>query len=228
MQIALTLGVLIVLIIIVIFIVSASAVGTVLIISFCVTKKKRIAQGLKPRLWLLILGIILLLPLASTVTLIAKKTISNKIIESGYENFVDEWKNPTSWITDTGAAHTAMEQFTEAADKGDTEALYKMFAENIRCSRLQSDLEQFIEEYPVGLSEADIQRLGGMSSMDDFYYSYEAEMDGKLYYIRMGATFESDDPTELGLEYFIVYSEDKENSLPDNLLDDTCVYADTK
>lgn len=228
MQIALTFGVLIILIIGAIILLSISAVGTVFVISFCITRKKRIAQGLKPRLWMLIFGIILLIPLASTIIMIGKEIISDKIIESGYENFVDEWKNPTGWITDTGAAHTAMEQFTAAADKGDADALYKMFAANVRYNILPNDIKEFLEEYPVGLSETNIRRLGGMSSMDDFYYSYEAEMNGKIYYIRMGGTFESDDPNELGLEYFMIYSEDRKNYIPEDILEDTCIYANTK
>lgn len=228
MQIALTFGAIIILIIVGIILLSTSAVGISFIISFCITRKKRITQGLSSRLWMLILGIILIIPMISTLAVIVKEVVSDKIIEAGYENFIDEWKNPTGWITDTGASYTAMEQFTAAADKGDADALYKMFAPNVRYSRLPSDIEVFLEEYPVGLSKVDIRRLGGMSSMDDFYYSYEAEMNGKIYYIRMGGTFESNNHNELGLEYFMVYSEDRRNYIPEDILDDTCIYANTK
>ncbi len=188
--------------------------GVALLIVYLVQRSKKKKRGEKASKAPLIASILfLILPVGAAVWFLIS-VIANHFERMSWNNFRDEWKN-SSYVTDTGARHDAVEAFFEAADKGDKEAIRLMFTENIQKSAsLEKQIDDFLAVYPGGLSAGKTGGWGGMSGgVDpaDLYQSGEIELDGEIYHISIGLCYQnSERPDLVGIEYIHINSQEAE------------------
>ena len=202
-------------IIIVIFAILAF-IGTVLLVIGLVKRKKAAQQGKKYPYVFIVLGILFLAPPVLTVggilvTAVAT-TVRGKIADTiGYENCVDRWKD--RWVSESVAEEAMLEEFIEAAESRDKDALMALYTDEIQNdAELSGQVDDFLAGYPGGFSADDFETDGASSESGEgktyFNVDYEGVKDGEYYYISFSACCVNDEHEEqIGLRYFYFKSE---------------------
>ncbi len=186
--------------------------GIALLIVYFVQRSKKKKRGEKASKAPLIASIIFFIPPVAAILWFLISVIANSFERMSWVNFRDEWKN-SSYVTDTGARHDAVEAFLEAADNSDKEAIKDMFTDNIQLSSaLDKQIDEFLAVYPGGLSEGKTGSWGGASAgfdPADLYQSGEIELNGEVYHISIGLCYQnSARPDLVGIEYIYLKSEE--------------------
>ena len=186
--------------------------GLALLIVYLVQRSKKKKRGEKASKAPLVASIVFFIPPVSVGVIFLVSVIANGFERMTWKNFRDEWKN-SSYVTDTGARHDAVDAFLKAADEGDKEAIKDMFTDHIQTMTfLDTQIDEFLAVYPGRLSEGKVGSWGGMSNgMDPAYVnqSGEIELDGEIYHISIGLCYQnSERPDLVGIEYIYIKSEE--------------------
>lgn len=190
--------------------------GLIFLIIGLVKKSKPKNIGKKSPIVCIVTGSILLaLPVLTTLVLVVtgvSSSISTAIKRSDYENVTDKWRNER--VSDHEAADGAIKELLESADTGNRETFAKTFTPNIQGSEDFDDaLDKFFEEYPVGLSECELDG-GNVGSSGSYNYGhnvltggayYTCMLDDEWYYIGMNFCYENtDSPDDVGITFLCV------------------------
>ncbi len=143
-----------------------------------------------------------------------------------YENFVDRWRN--EYVGEDNVRDEVFEKTFALADSNDKEAFAKIFPKSIQGDKLNAYIDEFYEEYPVGLSNGKVKQSGFSSSGGgdwEIYVHYEVELDGKTYYVSISAMWDAEDKNDIGITKIIVESE--KAYVLRNDYNGICVAADT-
>ena len=214
MGVAFTLGFIVIAAIILTVLGILAVMGIALLIVYLVQRSKKKKRGEKASKAPLVASILfLILPVGAALWFLIS-VIANGFERMTWSNFRDEWKN-SSYVTDTGARHDAVEAFLEAADRGDREAIKDMFTDRIqKNTNLEKQIDEFLAVYPGGLSEGKVGSWGGSSGgfdPADLYQSGEIRLDGEIYHISIGLCYQnSEHPDLVGIEYICIKSEEAE------------------
>lgn len=146
--------------------------------------------------------------LAILILAIAVLIISVVIKRRSYTNVTDKWRNEW-WVSDYNAARDVIEELLSDADACDRERFIKTFKQRIQNSeKFQSELDDFFEVYPKGLSQGELKRDGFTSISSSCSAYYSCTLDNKKYYIRVGYTCDNFKPEDIGVEYFYIESDE--------------------
>lgn len=211
--------------------------GLIIIIVSIILRRKRKKEGKKPGKIGLIIGIIIfLIPVAIILSIMIPASISSfetQVERTQYTCLTDKWRNENDWVSDNDAKDEAIETLLKAADEGDVETLKQMFPQNAQGEQLDAQIEDFLTEYPKGLSVSENrEEFSGSSTTKYFNTMYEIVMDGERYYIKLQACYRNDEnPEEVGVTLFTVenekaYALDKDYTDSDYIFSDTIVEED--
>ena len=209
-------------------------IGLVILIVSLIRRSKKKREGKKPgKVGIIIGSILLAVPILHVVFIVGSiltTSITNKIERADYTCLTDEWRN--GWVTDDEAKDDAIEELLTAADKGDRDRLMDMFPQNVNETRLEKQIDNFLNKYPKGLSECERKTRHSSATGEEFSVGYEIQMDGEWYYIELDAKYQQedddndkDDSDEVGVTLFTVESEksyvlDKEYGKRDYIIAD--------
>ncbi|MBR4224372.1 MAG: hypothetical protein IKR73_06145 [Oscillospiraceae bacterium] len=213
MQVAMALGVLVVIIIIIGMIIGLLIGGIVLTIFTSRRHKKRTAQGLGSDAVQVIMTIgcvmLYILPVGTALALLLSRG-KLAIDRMQYQVFTDKWRHEI--VFDTMAQQESLDGMLALAEASDADAIYKAFSSDKQNDSLRSDIDKFLTEYPKGLSECEWSRprggSGGNNSDAHFTASSSAIKDGRYWYIYISGCNMNDDPAKVGLDKFIIYSQE--------------------
>lgn len=191
-------------------------IGSIFLVIGLVKRKKAAEQGKKYPYVFIVLGILFLAPSVLTVggvlVTAVVSTVQIKIADTiGYENCVDKWKN--RWVSDSAAEEAMLEEFIEAAESRDKDALMALYTDEIQNrAELSGQVDEFLAAYPGGFSADDFESDGAHSESGGgeayFDTDYEGVIDGEYYYISFSACHSNDEHEErVGLRYFYIKSE---------------------
>lgn len=190
--------------------------GLVFLIVGIVNKCRAKNKGKKFPVVLIVIGaLLLILPVGTTTAIITNgltSSISKSIMRLDYENVTDKWRN--EWTSDHSAAEEAIEELLSSADSGERERFARIFTPNIqRSESFDGYLDTFFDEYPVGLSDCNLDG-GNLQSSGSYDYGHNVQegetfytcvSDGKWYCIRMAFCYENtDSPNDVGVTFFSV------------------------
>ncbi len=191
-------------------------IGIVLLVFGLVKRKKAVQRGKKYPYVFIVLGILFLAPsvltLGGVIITAVSTAVQVKIADTiGYDNCVDRWKN--RWISESEAEEMMLEEFIEAAESRDKDALMALYTGEIQNrGELSGQVDEFLSGYPGGFSADDFESDGAHSEGGGgetiFDSDYEGVKDGEWYYISFGACCMNDDNEDkIGLQYFYFKSE---------------------
>ena len=215
MQVAFALVLLVIIIVAVLTLVGMLAGGIFMIAATARRAKKRKAQGLGTdagQIFMTILCVLLMILPVGVGGVIAFNRADLAIKRLGYKNFRDKWKNELV-LSENVALDDCFRPMLEMAENGDAEGLKKCFPVSMQ-SRLDSQIEQFLAEYPKGLAMADNMEYrysssSGGGGQEQFNGSGSAELDGKMYYIYISAVYQDRNyPDNVGVTQFVIESEE--------------------
>ena len=127
---------------------------------------------------------------------------------SGYENVTELWRNER--ISENSAAVGAMNELLSAADEGDRERFGKLFTVSFQNSEgFESAMNDFFENYPVGLSECELESSGvtkdSSADVRRGSVSYTCMQSGEWYRINLRfCCYNENFPDEVGVEFFCI------------------------
>lgn len=194
-----------------------SVIGLIFLIIGLVRKQKH--KGKKSPIVCMTIGIILLaIPLVTTVTtVVAFMTSMNDVHEStDYVSVLNKWYNIN--VDADEAADEAINELLEAADTEDRSRFQKMFSVNTRKKNdFDIVLDNFLESYPVGLSECELDKgeiLDSNLHVNDNNVKaaavvYVCNLEGKTYYIGMDFCYKNKPSmNDIGVESFYIMDEE--------------------
>lgn len=213
------------LIIIIMILIAIALAGASIIIISLIRRYNAKKKGKKPKKAGLITGFVLLsIPFAIVSTLIVSGVVSSIKLHFerlNYNNFVDKWKN--EYVSDYKARNEAIDEFLKAADNSDIEAISAMFSDNIQKDpQLEIQINEFLKEYPAGLSAIDYECKGagsiGSGGDGTDYEAFSADCEittaENTYYIYFSAVTEDEaNPENIGLQNFQLRSKEAEAML---------------
>lgn len=228
----------VVIFIIVVILAAIGLLGAVLMVVSAIWMKKRKREGKKPSKICFVVGCVLfLIPITVGGMLALSVIVSDIKMQMQRKNYLtvtDKWRN--EWVAEDTAAEEAITVLLEAADAEDKERLKEMFPQNAQGVKLDWQIDKFFEEYPKGLSQAEVKEErvypGGGSYQDgkaikDLGARYEIVLDNERYYITMWACYQNEvNPKEVGVTFFTVESE-KAYVLDKKYMDTDYIFADT-
>lgn len=198
------------------------AIGLTLLIIGLVKRKKAIANGKKYPYVLITLGsifssipLVLFVSVLGYLVVVGNNGKSDNDNSNSYNNCVDKWKN--SRVNSNEVKEDIIEEFFEAADKKDKEALKLLYSRDIQeDDTLMDQIEEFIDEYPGNMAGLEFEfQSGHEEGSSDYGVSseylnarYEVKKGEEYYYIRFGCYYENDEePDKIGLDYMEINSE---------------------
>lgn len=127
---------------------------------------------------------------------------------AGYENVTELWRNER--VSENKAASGAINALLSAADEGDRERFGKLFTESFQSSEsFESTLNDFFENYPVGLSECERESGevsdNGSDEACRGSVTYTCMMNGEWYRLMLRFCYYNEaEPDEVGVEFFCI------------------------
>ena len=204
-------------------VVAVSATGLVFII-LGTRKKKRGGKGT-----LRIIGIVLVaVPLFFILCMGGKGLWDNARIKC----VADEWRYKPSFMPRNSVIGSSdiLREMLESVDDEDESTFYRDFSENVRDDRhfedTADDFFDDIDDLGVDLDPDDFLTDYGKNVHLDSTYSdlagrvYSAEIEGKTYYCYVRICLRDKDKKEIGIQQFIICTEDKEDELYKIIEDD--------
>ena len=212
MQVALSLGLLVIILLIILALLGSLIGGIILTILTVRRDKKRKAQGMTrdTAQILMTVGCVLLLaaPVFTGGAILVKNT-GLAIKRAGYKNFTDRWKN--EYVLGEPRKES-IEEMLRMAEAGDADGLYASFAQADQGGALRDDIDSFLANYPKGLAaqEFDISSgaSGGNGEEETFSCSADIIMDGRYYYIYCSGCFRSTNESKIGITDFNILSQE--------------------
>lgn len=121
-----------------------------------------------------------------------------------YDNIVDKWKNTNP--NDDTVRNDVMKAVLNSAENGDKEKLVKVFSDEIKNDpNLSSQIDEFIKNFPKGLSKAGFKYISGVNYGDHFPFTYETLLNGEYYLIICNCcTTNRDGSSKIGVSSFII------------------------
>ena len=185
-------------------------VGLILLIVGIINRKKPANQGKRfPKVFITIGSILLIVPFLTTSALVISSVVS---IFRSYDSLPDRWNN--IWISDSMASDDAVKALTNAAGKGDREALAKCFSADVRKDPdFDKMLDEFIQNYPTEISQCELDgSSSGSSASYDYGHvvktgggHYECDHNGERYFFNLYFCHENtDEPDKVGVTWFSV------------------------
>lgn len=104
-----------------------------------------------------------------------------------------------------------IEEFFDAADNNDKQAIYDMFSKSAQDSELEKQIDEFLEVYPAHPEIEYTESVGGGSStvdgMEELTSQFVFSKDGEDYYCYMNYTIENyESPEEVGISLLVIES----------------------
>ena len=188
-------------------------VGLILLITGIVRKKNPKNIGKRSPTISIVLGAVLLVLPVGTGAIAGGCAAREAILRNkDYDIVTDKWRNVL--VTDKEAAQSVTEQLLDCAEKGDKETIKKLFSASVSGKDgFDKALDEFIENYPKGLSDGERKDLNvsGSSHYDKDgakKYSkarFRISSGGEEYFISLDfCYYNKKNKDEIGLESFTV------------------------